>query len=105
MSALVQKLSQGDHPVEVSLRPERSAKILKECIDRGYVHIKFTNTLGGTELTVRLDKDASNLNADFEKGTGQLKFVGNLSLDYVKVQCIAEIDLATLSGKGHLQPV
>jgi hypothetical protein len=105
MSQLVQKLSQGDHAVEIILKPERSAKVLKEYIDRGYVNVKFTETQGGTELTVRLDKEASNLNADFEKGTGQLRFVGNHILDYVKVQCIAEIDLASFTGKGHLRPV
>jgi hypothetical protein len=105
MSQLVQKLSKGDHPVEITLRPERTVKVLKESIDRGYVNVKFTDTLGGTELTVRLDKDASSLNADFEKGTGQLRFVGNHTLDYVKVQCVAEIDLASFSGMGHLRPI
>ena len=50
MDELVARLSAGDHPVEASLRPEKTIKALKECIDRGYVHIKFTETEGGTEL-------------------------------------------------------
>lgn len=102
MSQLVQKLAQGEHPVEISYRPKPSVKALKECIDRGFVHVKFTDTQGGTELGVRLDKTASELNADFENSAGKLRLVGNLVLDYHKVQCVAEIDLASLAGTGHL---
>lgn len=47
MNELVQRLSQGEHPVEASLRPQKTAASLKESIDRGYVHIKFTQTKGG----------------------------------------------------------
>jgi len=106
MNELVKQLSEGFHPVEVSLRPEKTSTALKESIDRGYVHIKFTNTKGGTELGVRLDKDALNLNnADFKNQTGEVHLVGNLTLNYVKVRCIADIDLKTLEGKGHLEPL
>ncbi|HEV2961791.1 MAG TPA: MbtH domain protein [Candidatus Angelobacter sp.] len=104
MNELVKKLSQGDHPIEVRLQPERSAKALKECIDRGYVLIRFTDTKGGTELGVRLLKDACNLDADFAQGTGRITLKGTLTLDYVKLQCAAEIDLASLTGQGHLTP-
>src|SRR5262249_39629871 len=38
--SLVNRLSKGDHPVESSLRPEKTARALKERIDLGYVHIK-----------------------------------------------------------------
>ncbi len=104
--SLVQRLSEGDHPVEVSLRPEKTAKLFKEAVDRGYVHIKFTDTRGGTELGVRLDREATDLgNADFEGQTGRVRLAGGLTLDYVKVRLIAEIDLNTLTGKGHLDPV
>ncbi|GAB1540310.1 hypothetical protein NUACC21_29790 [Scytonema sp. NUACC21] len=106
MNELVQRLSQGEHPVEASLRPKKTATALKECIDRGYVHIKFTNTKGGTDLGVRLHPEASNFNeADFENQKGQVHIVGDLTLNYVKVRCIADIDLATLEGQGHLEPV
>ena len=30
---------------------------------------------------------------------------GTLTLDYARVRCIADIDLATLEGKGHLEKV
>jgi uncharacterized protein YbdZ (MbtH family) len=100
---LVTYLSEGNHPVEAGLRPERSVKLLKDAIDRGYVHIKFTDTRGGTELGVRLDAEASDLSrADFDGETGEIHLVGGLTLNYVKVRCIADLDLATLSGSGHL---
>jgi len=101
---LVQRLSEGEHPVEVALRPAKTAQALKECIDRGYVHIKFPNTQGGTELGVRLDKTASDFGAaDFSGQRGNVRLVGGLTLDYVPVRCIADIDLSTLAGKGHLE--
>jgi uncharacterized protein YbdZ (MbtH family) len=104
--SLVSRLSKGDHPVESSLRPEKTTQALKERIDLGYVHIKFTNTRGGTELGVRLDRDALDLSqADFENKSGTVHLEGELTLDYVKVRCIADIDLKTLAGKGHLVPV
>lgn len=104
MNELVQRLSKGEHPVEASLKPERTIAAFKESIDRGYVHIKFTKTQGGTELGVRLDRDASDLStANFEQETGVAHIVGNLILNYVQVKCIADIELETLTGNGHLE--
>lgn len=106
MNELVERLATGDHPVEASLRPNKTAQALKESIDRGVVHIKFTNTQGGTELGVRLDPEASNLQeANFESQTGKVYLVGNLTLNYEKVRCIADLDLQTLAGQGHLEPI
>jgi hypothetical protein len=106
MSDLVQRLSQQQHPVEITLRPERTVKALKECIDRGYVHVRFTGTRGGTELGVPLDPQGTDLSAaDFDKETGRLTLAGELSLDYVKVRCVAEIELPSLTGQGHLEPI
>lgn len=101
--SLVDRLSEGDHPVEVSLRPEKSVRLFKEAIDRNYVRIKFTDTKGGTEVGMSLDKDACKLDdADFENGEGTVHLEGTLTLDYVKVRCIVDIDLSTLEGSGHL---
>jgi len=106
MNELVQRLSQGNHPVEASLKPEKTVAAFKESIDRGYVHIKFTNTKGGTDLGVRLNREASNLGeADFDHQIGKVHLVGDLTLNYVKVRCIADIDLQTLEGNGHLEPI
>jgi uncharacterized protein YbdZ (MbtH family) len=104
--SLVDKLCEGGHPVEAGLRPEKTVKLFKEALDRGYVHIKFTKTKGGTELGVRLDRDLCNLSeADFENGRGSVHLEGGLTLDYVKVKCVADLDLATLKGTGHLVKV
>lgn len=101
--SLVEKLSEGEHPVEIGLRPERTIELFKNALDRDYVHIRFTGTKGGTELGVRLDKGACDFSkADFEKGTGTVHLEGGLTLDFVKVRCIANIDLASLAGEGHL---
>jgi hypothetical protein len=104
MSSLVDYLCQADHPVEASLRPEQSASQLKDCIERNFVHVKFTDTRGGTELGFQLDREKSDVTSgDFELPQGVVRLVGDLSLDYVGVRCLAEIDLKTLRGKGHLE--
>lgn len=101
--SLVERLCEGDHAVEVGLRPEKTVKTFKEAIDRDYVHIKFSETKGGTELGFHLNRDSSDFNAaDFEKGQGTAHVEGNLTLDYVRVKCVADIDLSNLRGSGHL---
>lgn len=104
MNDLVRKLCEGDHPVEVSVRPERTASEFKVALDRGYVHIRFTETQGGTELGFKVDEQLSDLKgADFESKTGRIKVCGSLVLDFEKVRCVAEVDLSTLAGRGHLE--
>jgi uncharacterized protein YbdZ (MbtH family) len=100
---LVKRLSEGAHPVVASLRPEKTIKAFKERIDLGYVHLRFVDTRGGTELGVRLDSAALDLSsADFENQTGFVHLEGGLTLNYQKVRCIADIDLQTLAGTGYL---
>jgi hypothetical protein len=90
----------------VALRPERSATLFKEAINRQYVHIRFAQTEGGTELGFPLNQSTSDFSAaDFENGKGTVHVEGDLTLDYVKVKCIADIDLSTLTGKGRLARV
>ena len=106
MNDLVRRLSESDHPVEITIRPEKTVQAFKERIDRGYVHVKFPSTRGGTELGVRLDPALTDLTgADFERGTGRLSLSGELTLDYVRVRCVADIDLASLTGTGRLIPL
>ena len=103
---LVDRLSEGEHPLEFVLRPAKSLIGLSERIEMGLVHVKFTDTRGGTELSLRLDRSLSDLNkADFKAGVGFVLLVGNLTLDYVRVQCWATIHLATLAGTGYLRRV
>ena len=104
--SLVDRLCKGQHPIEITLLPNVSAKAFKEAIDSGYVRVKFTGTKGGTELGVRVDNEACNFqDANFEQATGRAKVVGNLTLDYTRVSCIANIDLQTLAGQGCLEKI
>jgi hypothetical protein len=104
MNELVQRLSSGEHPVEVTLRPEKTLKLLKDCLGRGYVHVKFLDTKGGTELAVKLDPAALDFNPlEFDRTQGRIRLVGTLTLDYVPVRCIAEIDIETFAGVGRLE--
>lgn len=101
---LVGFLSSGHHPVEIELRQAKTVEFLKKAIDRGYVHVKFTDTRGGTELGVSLDPEECDLGpGDFTKGTGKVHLVGGLTLNYTKVRCVADIELKTLKGQGHLE--
>ncbi len=103
MSDLIERLSH-DQPVVASLRPEATIEAFKGAIDRGYVHVLFTETRGGTELGLRLDPAQLDLSsADFEHSTGSVQVSGELVLDYVPVRCHATIDLSTLRGTGRLE--
>ncbi|GHE27173.1 hypothetical protein GCM10017673_31560 [Streptosporangium violaceochromogenes] len=103
---LVDRLCDGEHPVEASLRPERTAEALRAAIDDGYVFVRFTETRGGTELGVQLDREATDLaEADFAAGEGEVRLVGTLTLDFEPVRCFARLDLATLTGRGGLERV
>jgi hypothetical protein len=103
MDELVQRLAEGDQPVTVG-GPKPSLEEFQQRVeDMGYVFIKFTATRGGTDLGVRVDKSATDLSrASFEQRTGVAHVEGTLTLNYVKVRCVADIDLATLNGTGHL---
>jgi hypothetical protein len=102
MDQLVEKLSSGTH----HLKAERakSAQDLKRSIDDGYVLLKFTETQGGTELGVRLNKDRCKLSdADFGAGTGTIELCGTLVLNYNEVELVADLDVSTLEGRGSLK--
>ncbi len=105
MDELVERLSQGQHKVEVTVLP-KTPQGLKESLERGYVHVKFTETRGGSELGVAIDPEATDTAAaDFDNARGRIHIVGGLTLNYEKVRCIADIDLATLQGEGRLEPL
>lgn len=102
LNELVERLTKSQG-VETA-RPEKTAKALKECIDRDYVHVMFVKT--GTELGVQLYRpDCNFTKADFDNATGSVHIEGGLTLNYDKVRCVADIDLSTCEGKGHLVPV
>jgi uncharacterized protein YbdZ (MbtH family) len=104
--SLLERLSLGRHPVEAALRGPQTATTLKECLERAYLHIRFTQTRGGTELGIRLDQAASQTGlADFENGKGTVHLEGELILDQAKVRCVVDLDVATLRGEGYLVPL
>jgi hypothetical protein len=103
MNELVQRLSEGEHPVVVGGPQPSLSEFQKRVEEMGYVFIKFTDTRGGTDLGVRVDKAASDTSkANFEQVTGTVHVEGTLTLNYVKVRCVADITLADLKGTGHL---
>ena len=96
MNDLVERLSQGKHPVEAT-RAQNSVQGLKECIDRNYVHIMFKKT--GTELGFELDAKQCRWDGQgFDTGTGTIHLEGGLTLNFEKVRVVADIDLSTLEG-------
>jgi len=82
----VNKLCEGEHRVEAGLRPIKTAQALKERIDLGCVHIKFTETRGGTELGVRVDRDTLDLSQAVLR-TRQAKFTSGESLHWIMSKC------------------
>ena len=103
MNDLVQRLSEGDHPVTVGGLKPSLEDFRKGVEDMGYVFIRFTGTREGTDLGVRVDKSATDLSqAFFEQATGVVHVEGTLTLNYVKVGCVADIKLETLNGTGYL---
>lgn len=105
MNDLVKRLSEAQE-IEANLRPEATVEAFKQAIDRGYVHVLFPGTRGGTELGIRLDEAACDLSAaDFEAASGSVHLEGELVLDYVPVRFDGEVELATLKGRGRLQAI
>lgn len=107
MSDLVKRLANGRHRL-VFGRPGHAGgpAELEAAIGRKFVQLKFTETRGGTELGFSLDDHACDLvAADFARGQGRVHLEGSLTLDYVPVRLIADVDLATLEGEGRLELV
>jgi hypothetical protein len=102
MDELTQRLS-ADNPVVVG-GPTPTLEELRTRIEEiGTVFVKFTETRGGTDLGIELDRAATDTSqADFAAGTGTVHVEGTLILNDDPVRCIADIDLATLSGTGRL---
>lgn len=103
---LVTRLLRNERTIHVSLRRTSSAGDLRESIDHGYVLVFLVGTRGGTEIGIDLDTEATDLTgADFARSKGTVHLVGSVTLDDVAFFCIADVDLRTLKGTGHLKPV
>lgn len=103
LPSLVSRLSARSHPVELLLR---DGEDLVAILTRGHLRLYFPTTQGGTEVTVPVDRDASDLSAaQCAPASGTLRVVGEFMLDYERVRCEAVIGLPALTGHGRLQPV
>jgi hypothetical protein len=103
MDELVQRLSTGSHPVTVGGAQPSPEELRRRVEEIGIVFIKFTGTRGGTDLGLNADRAACDLNgANFDTGTGMVHVEGTLILNDEPIRCLADIDLATLNGTGHL---
>jgi hypothetical protein len=102
MDELTERLT-TDQPVIIGGAEPTVEELHRRTGEMGYVLVKFTETRGGTELGFPLDRDATDLSAaDFGEGIGTVHVEGSLILNDDPVRCIADIDLATLRGTGHL---
>jgi Core binding factor beta subunit len=103
MDELTKRLSSGTHPVAMGGAQPSLEELQRRLEETEHALIKFTETRGGTELSVRLDRAASDLSAaDFDQGGGTVHVEGTLFLNDDPVRCIADIDLTTLNGTGRL---
>jgi len=105
INELVKRLSEGKHEVVIGHR-DKPYEEIKQRIEDGYIHIKFTQTKGGTELGINVDLNNTNVrDLDFTKGEGLLHIEGTTNLNYDAVRLIADIDLASKKGEGYLQVI
>jgi uncharacterized protein YbdZ (MbtH family) len=101
MNPLVARL-QEPQPIEVATHPRPDAIDLRKRVEAGHLFILFEKT--GTKVRVNLTHGSCDLRgADFDAGTGAFTFSGNLVLNYNRVRCHGEIDVATLRGTGRLE--
>jgi hypothetical protein len=103
MDELTERLTRAGNAVVLG-GPNPSRDDLRRRIEEvGYVLVKFTETAGGTELGVALDRDATNASsADFASGQGSVHLEGTLFLNGDPVRCVADIEVASLAGTGCL---
>jgi hypothetical protein len=103
MDELVERLCAEGKNVVVGGPSPSAAELHRRITEMGYVFITFSDSRGGTNLGVRVDESATDLrSADFANATGIVHVEGTLTLNYVKVRCVADIDLSSLSGTGRL---
>lgn len=103
ISELVKKLSKNKHEVVIGHRNE-SYEEIKQRIEEGFIHIKFTQTNGGTELGINVDLNNTNVKElNFAQPKGILHIEGTTNLNFNKVRCITDIDLLSRKGSGYLQ--
>lgn len=100
---LVERLCKRDQEVSFEDRVKELDRV-EERVNNGFVFVKFTQTKGGTEIGIDLIPEECDFSeGNFKEGTGMLHLVGTCELNYCKVKCIADVDLATRKGFGRLE--
>ena len=104
MDSLVKQLSEGDHPIVFEPRTEEYSELKERLTEMKFVFVKFTDTMGETELGINVDDNFTNLdNANFNECRGHIRVVGTCELNYHKVRCVAEVVLKSKEGTAHLE--
>jgi Core binding factor beta subunit len=102
MNELVERL-QENQPVVVGGSQPTLEDLRYRIEELEYVFVKFTETKGGTDLGLSLDRAACDVSkADFDKGSGTVHVEGTVVLNGDPVRCVADIDVGTLKGTGRL---
>lgn len=104
VTPLVERLSNGKHPLTYGRGGEGNRERLASDIQSRYVTIRFTGTQGETELGMSLVEGTDIGAADFDAGTGSVHLEGELVLDFEEVRVSADLDLASLRGEGRVAP-
>jgi len=104
MDRLIEQLTKGKHPIIFEARTESYEEIQDRILKVKFVFVKFTDTVGETEIGINVDADLTDIRgADFVNKTGTIHIVGTCELNYNKVVCVAEIDLKSKCGIGYLK--
>jgi hypothetical protein len=95
MNELLKFLLQGPHPVIASR--VKSVDELKRGLDQGYLLVRFTDSDGETELSLRVLPE--NVNSS---SSDTIYIAGDLILDYTKVRCEIDLQLPAMDGVGTM---
>lgn len=100
---LVEKLINTKHSVVIGYRNESDVELAESLKDH-YIHIKFSNTQGETELGISIDPNLSNIDEFLDHpNQGIFHIAGRTILDSEPILCTAQIDKKTRKGTADVQ--
>lgn len=102
---LVDRLSQGEHPVKLVLNGDHPREMFRNCLDLGYARVCFTQTHGQTTFSLTLDDTQTRTQMMPGSDQAYAHLVGHINIDGKACICVLDINLASFTGLGRLQPV